>query len=91
MVSAGWFRLAADRYYVPLAVVVPGSSVPIPADKDKDKLALDVLGLVSDEQGRPVGRIRQTLQLPPESVGTLGAHQILYQSGGDAAARALLA
>ncbi len=81
MVSAGYFRLAVDRYYVPLAVVVPGSSIPIPADKDKDKLALDVLGLVSDEQGRPVGRIRQTLQLPPESVGTLGAHQILYQSG----------
>ena len=28
MVNAGYFRLAADRYYVPLAVVVPGSSVP---------------------------------------------------------------
>jgi VWFA-related protein len=81
MVNAGYFRLAADRYYVPLAVVVPGSSVPLPPEKDKDKLALDVLGIVSDEQGRPVGRIRQTLQLPPESVGSLGSHQILYQSG----------
>ena len=40
-----------------------------------------MLGIVSDEQGRPVGRIRQTLQLPPESVGSLGSHQILYQSG----------
>ena len=64
MVSAGYFRLAVDRYYVPLAVVVPGSAVPIPADKDKDKLALDVLGIVSDEQGRPVGRIRETLTAP---------------------------
>jgi len=81
MASAGYFRLAADRYFVPLAVVVPGSAVPLPPEKDKDKLALDVLGLVSDEQGRPVGRIRQTLQLPPGSVGTLASHQILYQSG----------
>jgi VWFA-related protein len=81
MASAGYFRLAADRYFVPLAVVVPGSAVPVPPEKDKDKLALDVLGLVSDEQGRPVGRIRQTLQLPPGSVGTLASHQILYQSG----------
>jgi VWFA-related protein len=81
MASAGFFRLAADRYFVPLAVVVPGSAVPVPPEKGKDKLALDVLGLVSDEQGRPVGRIRQTLQLPAESVGTLASHQILYQSG----------
>jgi VWFA-related protein len=80
LVNAGFFRLAADRYYVPISMAVPGSAVPIPAEKDKDKVALDVLGIVQDEQGRPVGRIRQTMQLPPGSVGTLTAKQILYQS-----------
>jgi hypothetical protein len=54
--------------------------VPLPPEKDKDKIALDVLGLVQDEQGRPVGRIRQTIKLPPGSVGSLTAKQILYQS-----------
>jgi VWFA-related protein len=81
LVNAAYFRLAADRYYVPIAMAVPGSAVPLPAEKDKDKVELDVLGVVQDEQGRPVGRIRQTLKLPPGSVGTLTAHQILYQSG----------
>jgi hypothetical protein len=38
---------------------------------------LDVLGAVRDEQGRPVGRIRQTLKLTPEG----GTKQVLYQSG----------
>jgi len=80
LVNAGYFRLAADRYYVPIAMAVPGSAVPVPAEKDKDKVALDVLGIVQDEQGRPVGRIRQTIKLPPGSVGTLTAKQILYQS-----------
>jgi VWFA-related protein len=80
LVNAGFFRLAADRYYVPISMAVPGSAVPRPAEKDKDKLALDVLGVVQDEQGRPVGRMRQTIQLPPGSVGTLNAKQILYQS-----------
>jgi VWFA-related protein len=80
LVNAGYFRLAADRYYVPISMAVPGSAVPVPADKDKDKVALDVLGIVQDEQGRPVGRIRQTIKLPPGSVGTLTAKQILYQS-----------
>jgi hypothetical protein len=80
LVTAGYFRLATDRYFVPIDVAVPGSAVPIPAEKDKDKLVLDVLGVVRDEQGRPVGRIRQTLQLPPGSTGTVGSRQILYQS-----------
>lgn len=63
-VSAGWYRLAADRYYVPLSVVIPTSG------------AFDVLGAVRDEQGRPVGRIRQTL-----NVTDGGSRQVLYQTG----------
>jgi VWFA-related protein len=80
LVTSAFFRLAADRYYVPLSLAVPGSAVPIPAEKDKDKVALDVLGIVLDEQGRPVGRIRETMKLPPGSVGTLTSKQVLYQS-----------
>src|SRR5262249_52924154 len=80
LVTAGYFRLAPDPYYVPIDVAVPGSAVPPPAEKDKDKLVLDVLGLVRDEEGRPVGRIRQTMQLPPGSTGTVASKQILYQS-----------
>jgi VWFA-related protein len=81
LVNAGFFRVAGDRYYVPISMAVPGSAVPLPAEKDRDNVQLDVLGVVQDEQGRPVGRIRQTLKLPPGSVGTLNARQILYQSG----------
>lgn len=80
LVNAGFFRLAADRYYVPISMAVPGSAIPIPQEKDKDKIALDVLGIVQDEQGRPVGRIRQTMKLPPGSVGALTSKQVLYQS-----------
>jgi VWFA-related protein len=80
LVNAGFFRLAADRYYVPISMAVPGSAIPIPEEKDRNKIALDVLGLVQDEQGRPVGRIRQTIKLPAGSVGTLTSKQVLYQS-----------
>ncbi|HEV8396513.1 MAG TPA: VWA domain-containing protein [Vicinamibacterales bacterium] len=71
-VSAGWFRLAADRYYVPLSVAIPGDAARSTAAGE-----VDVLGAVRDEQGRPVGRIRQTLKLAPEG----GTKQVLYQSG----------
>jgi VWFA-related protein len=79
LVTGGWFRLAADRYYVPISVGVPGTAVPVTAGTDK--VSLDVLGMVRDEQGRPVGRIRETLQLPAGSGSTLGGKQVLYQSG----------
>jgi VWFA-related protein len=79
MVTAGWFRIAADKYYVPIAVAVPGSAIPV--GTDATKLSLDVLGMVRDEQGRPLGRFRETMQLPPDADKTLAGKQVLYQSG----------
>ncbi|MEP6916043.1 MAG: VWA domain-containing protein [Acidobacteriota bacterium] len=79
MVTGGWFRLSADRYYVPVALTVPGSQVPVA--NDKDPVSLDVLGMVRDERNFPVGRFRETLKLPPGTGTTLAGKQVLYQSG----------
>ena len=76
-VTAGWFRLAADRYYVPISVAVPGASIP----RANDKTTLDIAGFIRDERGAPVGRIRDTLTVPPASADTLAARQVLYQTG----------
>jgi VWFA-related protein len=78
LVTSGYYRLATDRYFVPISVAVPGSAIPTPAEKDKDKMELDILGFVRDEQGRPVGRLQQSITLPPGSVGTVAAKQVLY-------------
>jgi VWFA-related protein len=79
LVTGSWFRLAADKYYVPIALTVPGSAVPVA--NDKDPVTLDVLGMVRDERNFPVGRFRETLKLPPGTGTTLAGKQILYQSG----------
>src|SRR6185437_9347089 len=79
LVTASYFRLAPDKYYVPVEIAVPGSAIPVPDEKAKNKqLELDVLGMVRDEQGRPVGNIQQTTQLPSGSTGTIGSKNILY-------------
>jgi VWFA-related protein len=76
VVSTGWFRQAPDRYFVPMSVAVPGSALRRTPRRD----SLDILGVIIDEQGRRVGRVRDTLDLPPDSLqGT--ARQFLYQSG----------
>lgn len=79
LVTGGWFRLASDKYYVPVAVTVPGAAVPVA--NDKDLVTLDVLGMVRDERNFPVGRFRETLKLPPGTEKTLAGKQVLYQSG----------
>jgi hypothetical protein len=79
MVKSGFFRLAADRYYVPISVAVPGYAVPVKSETEK--ISLDLLGIVTDEQGRPLGRMRETLEFPPATGGTLAGKQVLYQSG----------
>lgn len=79
LVTGGWFRLSSDRYYVPVALTVPGSSVPVA--NPTDPVSLDVLGLVRDERNFPVGRFRETLRLPPGTGKTLAGKQVLYQSG----------
>ena len=76
-VTAGYFRLAADRYYVPVSVAVPGSAVP----PSNDKLTLDIRGYIRDERGAPVGQIRDTMTVPPASAADLSTRQVLYQTG----------
>jgi len=76
VVSSGYFRMANDRYYVPLSVAVSGA----PLRNSQQKSTLDVLGVIRDEQGRPVGRIRETLDLGADAGGQ-PSRQVLYQSG----------
>ena len=75
-----------DRFYVPVSLAVPGSarlprcrrsSQPGPAQN----ASIDLLGVVTDEQGRSVGRIRDTMQIPAAQVADLATKQLQYQSG----------
>ena len=78
LMVGGWFRLAPDRYYVPISVVIPGAAVPVPPGEDD--VSLDIIGLVIDERGQSVGRIRDTIAVAAGESTTLASQQILYQS-----------
>ena len=54
--SAGYFRIADRQFYVPVSLVVPGSQIPFARNNDQDKATLDVLGIVTDTEKRPVGQ-----------------------------------
>jgi VWFA-related protein len=81
VVGTGWFRQDQTRFYVPIALAVPGSAVPPPTTAGAAKVSFDVRGVVRDEQGRTVGRIRDTLDVPAGDSGSLAGRLVLYQSG----------
>jgi len=61
--SAMYFRLDENRFYMPVSLVVPGSQIPFVKGGDKDKATLDIIGAVIDEAKQPVGRARDTVKL----------------------------
>ncbi len=64
-----YFRTEADRFFVLLSAVVPGSAIP---SGTGNQASLDVLGVVRDRQTKfPVGNIRQTIKLAIEN-GAVG-------------------
>ncbi|MDQ3070522.1 MAG: VWA domain-containing protein [Acidobacteriota bacterium] len=75
--STAWFRVESNRFFVPVSVAIPGSALPA---ERPPRATLDILGAVRDEQGRYVGRIRDTVQLPA-SDAALAQKQVQYQTG----------
>ena len=80
-VSTAYFRIADNRYFVPISVVVPGYQIPLARTTAKAKASLDVLGILRDEQKRPVGRIRDTVQLSTDAADELKKKTVQYETG----------
>jgi VWFA-related protein len=81
--STSWFRVDTNRFYVPVSIAVPGSSVRVPPQPNQDQrnASVDLLGVVTDEQGRQVGRIRDTMTIPAAQLEQLAGRQLQYQAG----------
>ena len=80
-ISSSYFRVADNRYFVPLSVVVPGYQIPITKTTPKDKATVDVVGLVRDDQKRPVARIRDTVRLATDTADDLKKKTVQYETG----------
>jgi VWFA-related protein len=79
--SAAYFRIAERKFYVPVSVVVPGSQIPFTHSNDQDRATLDVLGVVTDPEKRPVGQIRDTVKLALNVSQLVQRKNVQYNSG----------
>ena len=79
--STAYFRLAANIFFVPISLVVPGSQIPFTRASDRDKATLDVIGLVLDDQHHPVTQIRDTVKLAVDSSSEVRKKNVQYDTG----------
>jgi VWFA-related protein len=76
-----YFRLEANKFYIPISLVVPGSEIPFTRSSDRDKATLDVMGVVLDSEHHPVTSIRDTVKLAIDTTSDVRKKNVQYNSG----------
>jgi len=79
--SAAYFRLEANKFYIPVSLVVPGSEIPFTRASDRDKATLDVIGVVLDSAQHPVTNIRDTVKLAVDTSSDVKKKNVQYDTG----------
>ena len=79
--SAAYFRLEVNKFFIPISLVVPGSEIPFTRSSDRDKATLDVIGVVLDSEHHPVTRIRDTVNLAVDTSSEVRKKNVQYDTG----------
>jgi VWFA-related protein len=79
--GAAYFRVQANKFFIPISLVVPGSQIPFTRNSDRDKATLDVIGIVLDNERHPVTRIRDTVKLAVDTSSQVQKKNVQYDTG----------
>jgi len=78
--SSAYFRMKGNRYFVPIWLVVPAARVQFAKSGDKEKATIDIFGVMRDEMRRPVGRLRDTINLSVAAAEGVQQKSVQYQT-----------
>ncbi|MGQ9633510.1 MAG: VWA domain-containing protein [Bryobacteraceae bacterium] len=81
--EVAYFRLAADRYYVPVTVKLPGSDLELAKRGGAQSTRLDYICQVRDRRGRLVASARDfiTVKLKEDTAAELSKKTVAYDVG----------
>ncbi len=81
-VEINYFRRAADRYIVPLAVKIPGSEIVLAQKKNREETQIDFIGQVRNAQGRMMSALRDNIRVKftGANLGALAQRQLQYDA-----------
>jgi len=78
-----YFRLDKERYFVPVAVKIPGSQAPVARKGGADTTRFDFIGEVRTAKGAIAATVRDEIkiQLRDENAGKLPSRNLVYDTG----------
>lgn len=78
-----YFRLARDRYFVPLSVKIPGAEIALAKSRGNEKTEFDFIGEVRDEHDKLMQQVRDgiTIKLSEKTAAQLASSPIAYDMG----------
>ena len=78
-----YFRLAKDRYYIPLVAKIPGSELELARHGGAESTNIDLIGVLKDAAGKQVQNFRESipLKLKDTTAQELAKHPITYDAG----------
>lgn len=81
--EVNYFRLARDRYFVPVTVKIPGGDIELARKGGAESTRLDFIGEVRDSKGSVQGTVRDEInvKLKGEQVGQLSGRNLQYDTG----------
>ena len=81
--EVNYFRLARDRYFVPVSVKIPGSDIELARKGGAESTRLDFIGEVKDSKGVLQGTVRDDIavKLKGETAGQLATRNLEYDTG----------
>jgi VWFA-related protein len=81
--EVNFFRQAKDRYFVPVAVKIPGSDIELARKGGAETTRLDFIGEIKDAKGVQQGMVRDeiSVKLKGENAGQLASRNLQYDTG----------
>jgi VWFA-related protein len=81
--DAYYFRLARDRYFVPVVAKIPGSELDLAKKGGVESTTFDFIGVVKDSAGKTVQNVRDYMpfKLKEDVANQLAKHPIVYPTG----------
>ena len=78
-----YFRLAQDRYFIPLEAKIPGSEIDLARHGDVDSVRLDFIGQVTDGKNKVVRQVRDNLEVKLKGVNAadFAKKNLAYDAG----------
>ncbi len=78
-----YFRMARDRYFIPVVAKIPGSDLELAQHGGSESTRIDFIGQVKDAQGKVVQNVRDIaeVKLKGDAAAELAKHPIAYDTG----------